>query len=118
MNCSPARHLFDLLHNLGWSISYSEICNYEACMTIETLSAVKDNGFIQFVFDNEDHNTLTVDGHGTFPVIRGVQCVKLASAVQTSSCIPRPKIMPTANIVGKFGFILIVTHDCPKNHFR
>ncbi|GBM82826.1 hypothetical protein AVEN_180914-1 [Araneus ventricosus] len=45
-----------------------------------------------------------------------VQCVTPASAVQTSSCIPRPKIVPTANIVGKFGFIPIITHDWRKNH--
>ncbi|GBN00071.1 hypothetical protein AVEN_69847-1 [Araneus ventricosus] len=30
--------------------------------------------------------------------------------------IPRPKTIPTANIVGKFGFVPIVTHDWPKNH--
>ncbi|GBN73600.1 Copia protein [Araneus ventricosus] len=46
----------------------------------------------------------------------GVQCATPSSAVQTSSCIPRPKIIPTANVVGKLGFIPIVTHDWPKNH--
>ncbi|GBN15158.1 hypothetical protein AVEN_266516-1 [Araneus ventricosus] len=30
--------------------------------------------------------------------------------------IPRQKIIPTANIVGKFGSIPIVTHDWSKNH--
>ncbi|GBM91898.1 hypothetical protein AVEN_112925-1 [Araneus ventricosus] len=83
-----SRHLINLLHNLGWSVSYSEIY----------------------------HNTRTVDGHGTFHVMGGVQCVTPASAVQTSSCIQRPKIIPTANIVGKFRFIPIVTHDWLKNH--
>ncbi|GBN22510.1 hypothetical protein AVEN_239308-1 [Araneus ventricosus] len=34
----------------------------------------------------------------------------------TPPLIPRQKIILTANIVGKFGFILIVTHDWPKNH--
>ncbi|GBN17365.1 hypothetical protein AVEN_149644-1 [Araneus ventricosus] len=45
-----------------------------------------------------------------------VQCVTPASAVQTSSCIPRPKIIPTTNILGKFGIIPIVIHDWRKNH--
>ncbi|GBM45888.1 hypothetical protein AVEN_211959-1 [Araneus ventricosus] len=107
---------------------------------MNTLSEVQDNGFVQFVFDNSDHNTRTVDGHGTFHVMGGVWCVTPVSDVQTSSVeysvqkfsptwgpgppfptlapplIPRQKIIPTANIVGKFGFIPIVTHDWPKNH--
>ncbi|KAJ8897634.1 hypothetical protein PR048_002983 [Dryococelus australis] len=29
------------------------------------------NGFVQFVFDNADHNIRTVDGHGTFHVMGG-----------------------------------------------
>ncbi|GBO38338.1 hypothetical protein AVEN_27084-1 [Araneus ventricosus] len=45
----------------------------------------------------------------------GVQCFTPASAVQTTSCILL-KIIPTANIVAKFGFIPIVIHDWPKNH--
>ncbi|GBN56283.1 hypothetical protein AVEN_87657-1 [Araneus ventricosus] len=75
-----------MLHNLGWSISYSEICKYKTSMTMNTLSEVQDNGFIQFVFDNADHNTRTVDG--PFHVMGEVQCITPASAVQTCSCIP------------------------------
>ncbi|GBM59464.1 hypothetical protein AVEN_131038-1 [Araneus ventricosus] len=123
-------------------------------------SEVQNNGFVQFIFDSADHNTRTVDGHGTFHMMEEVQCVTPASAVQTCSCIPpwngarvcptgggdlpdkgvrcipctkifrdggsgpplepplipRPKTIPTANIVGKFGFNPIITHDCPNNH--
>ncbi|GBM49353.1 hypothetical protein AVEN_148681-1 [Araneus ventricosus] len=101
-----SRHLINLLRNLGWSIYYNEICKYETSMTMNTSSEVQDNGFVQFVFDNADHNTRTMNG---FHMMGRVQCVTPASAVQTSSCIPRPKIIPTANIVRKFGFIPIVT---------
>ncbi|GBN28720.1 hypothetical protein AVEN_221430-1 [Araneus ventricosus] len=160
---------------------------------MNTLSEVQDNGFVQFVFDNANHNTRIVEGHVTFHVMGGVQCVTPVSAVQTCSCIPpwigarlcpkggglfarqgaqpavrgdecneiglklsleyylsttveypvqkfspswgpgppfptlapslipRQKIILTANIAGKFGFIPIVTHDWdefwwPKNH--
>ncbi|GBM42127.1 hypothetical protein AVEN_99051-1 [Araneus ventricosus] len=108
--------LINLLHNLGWSISCSEICKYETSITTNTSSEVQNNGFAQFVFDNADYNTRTVDGYGTFHVMGVVQCVTPASSVQTSSCIPRQKIIPTANIGGKFGFIPIVIHDWLKNH--
>lgn len=111
-----SRHLINLLHSLGCSVSYSEICKYEASVTINTSSEVHDDGFVQFVFDNADHNTRTVDGHGTFHVMGGVQCVTPASAVQMTSRVPRPTILPKATVVGKFGFIPIVTHDRPKNN--
>ncbi|GBM42998.1 hypothetical protein AVEN_88601-1 [Araneus ventricosus] len=65
-----------------------EICKYETSMTMNTLSEVQDNVFVQFVFDNADRNTRTVDGHGTFHVMGGVQCVTPVSAVQTCYCIP------------------------------
>ncbi|GBN35352.1 hypothetical protein AVEN_89263-1 [Araneus ventricosus] len=57
-----SRHLINLLHNLDWSISYSEICKYETSVTMNTSSEVQDNGFVQFVIDNADHNTRTMDG--------------------------------------------------------
>ncbi len=96
-----SRHLINLLHNLGCSVSYSEISKYETSVTINTSNDVQDNGFVQFVFDNADHNTRTVDGHGTFHVMGGVKCVTPSSAVQTSSRIPRPKILPKATVVEK-----------------
>ncbi|GBL77316.1 hypothetical protein AVEN_128510-1 [Araneus ventricosus] len=69
-------------------IPYNEICNYETSMTMNIISEVQDNGFVQSVFDNADHNTRTVDGHLTFHVMGGGQCVTPVSAVQTCSCIP------------------------------
>ncbi|GBN36355.1 hypothetical protein AVEN_191373-1 [Araneus ventricosus] len=83
---------------------------------MNTLSEVQDSGFVLFVFYNADPNTRNEDRHGIFHVMGEVQCVTPSSAVQTSSCIPRPKIIPTANVVEMFGFIPIVTHDCPKNY--
>ncbi|GBL93748.1 hypothetical protein AVEN_166786-1 [Araneus ventricosus] len=59
---------------------------------------------------------LCVDGHRIFHAMGGVQCVTPSSAVQTSSCIPQPKIITTEKVVGKFGFFPIFTHDWPKNH--
>ncbi|GBL78051.1 hypothetical protein AVEN_143357-1 [Araneus ventricosus] len=85
-------------------------------MTMNTSSEVQDNGFVQFVFENANHNTRTVDGNGIFYVMGGIQCVTPSSAVRTSSCILRPKIIRTEKVVGKIGFIPIFTHNEPKNH--
>ncbi|GBM23746.1 hypothetical protein AVEN_271111-1 [Araneus ventricosus] len=82
---------------------------------MNTSNEVEDNEFVQFVFDNADHNIRIVDGHGTFHAVGGIQCVAPSSAIQWSSRIPQPKITPTANVVGNFEFIPSVTHDKPKN---
>ncbi|GBL75462.1 hypothetical protein AVEN_194639-1 [Araneus ventricosus] len=89
-------------------VAFSEISKYETSVTMNTSSEVQDNEFVQFVFDNADHNNRTVDGHGTFHVMGRVQFVTDSSAVQTSFCIPRPKITPTGKVFGKFEFILML----------
>ncbi|GBN71342.1 hypothetical protein AVEN_246386-1 [Araneus ventricosus] len=94
----------------------NEICQHETSVTKTTSSEVQDNAYVQFVFDNADHNTRNVDGHRFFHIMGGVQCMTPSSTVQTISCIPRPKIITTEKVVQKFGFIQILTHDCPKNH--
>lgn len=48
-------HLINILHNLGFSASYNEVCKYEASVTVHTSNEVSAEGFVQFVFDNADH---------------------------------------------------------------
>ncbi|GBL85068.1 hypothetical protein AVEN_221302-1 [Araneus ventricosus] len=97
-------------------VPYSaETAGPTASVTSNTSSEVQDKGFVQFVYNNADHNSRTVNGHEIFHVMGGVQCVT-PSAIQTSSCIPRPKIITTEMVVGKFGFIPVFTQDWPKNH--
>ncbi|KAJ8887626.1 hypothetical protein PR048_013843 [Dryococelus australis] len=86
----PLSDLMQML--LKFSTESDKLC-------INTSSEVQDNGFVQFVFDNADHNTRTVDGRGTFHMMGGVQCVTPSSTVKTSSPVTRPKILPTANII-------------------
>ncbi|GBN06928.1 hypothetical protein AVEN_181213-1 [Araneus ventricosus] len=38
------------------------------------------------VINHNNHNTLTVDGHGTFDVMEGVQCVHFLSSAHNNSC--------------------------------
>lgn len=97
-------NLIDLFHNLGISISYSEVCKYKASVTLET-SNIASEGFVQFVFDNADQKALTVDGYDTFHVMGGVKCVTPASAVKTEITVPRPEVLPNATWLRKFGFI-------------
>ncbi|GBN55884.1 hypothetical protein AVEN_425-1 [Araneus ventricosus] len=74
---------------LASSISYSEICKYKTSMTMNTLSEVQDNGFVQLSSTMKCRSQHSNCGwNGTFHVMRGVHCVTPVSAVQTCSCIP------------------------------
>ena len=64
-----SKFLIDSLHSHGFCSSYSTVLQYErsAAATQGTdISGYKSDQFIQYVADNVDHNTRTLDGTGTF----------------------------------------------------
>lgn len=56
---------------------------------------ITENGFMQYVFDNADINVTTLDGHGTFHALGGIQCVTPHEAVVIDTTIAR---QPTLRI--------------------
>ncbi|KAJ8887374.1 hypothetical protein PR048_013589 [Dryococelus australis] len=75
VECYARYHFYDAstFFCVCCAVSYSVICKYETSLTVNTSSEFQVNGFVQFEFDNADHNTQTVDGDGTFHVMGGVQ---------------------------------------------
>jgi hypothetical protein len=65
-----SRFLIDHLNSLGFCCSYSEVQKYEANAAAALSNKIpcqeSDDPFLQFVADNVDHNTDTIDGRGTF----------------------------------------------------
>ncbi|KAK3092092.1 hypothetical protein FSP39_025112 [Pinctada imbricata] len=64
-----SRFLLDTLNSLGFSASYSEIKRFQSNAAVEQGQSqinLDTNSSLQFVADNVDHNSCTVDGHGTF----------------------------------------------------
>jgi hypothetical protein len=64
-----SRFLIDTLNNLGFSISYTEVMNFlrsAAFANKDIIKQIDTNQFLQFTADNVDHQTITLDGHGTF----------------------------------------------------
>lgn len=49
------------------------------------------DSFVQFVYDNADHESTTNNGHGTFHVLGGIMCVTPSSYVIYNKKIPRVK---------------------------
>ena len=71
-NLFGSRWLLDELFQLGFGISYSEVTrfkpscasNEDSSLNIDRIS--QESSFTQFIADNVDHNTATLDGSGTF----------------------------------------------------
>ena len=67
--CFDSKFLIDTLYSRGFSLSYNEVV-----LTFEMSAAVSDNSsgclseghFTQYMADNMDHNTATLDGLKTF----------------------------------------------------
>jgi hypothetical protein len=82
--------LIDTLNILGFS---SEIKRYLSCAAVEQenhISEVKDYTRLQFIADNVDDNSCTIDGHGTFHgmgIIAG-----LTPGFKCDSAVPRAEV--------------------------
>eukprot|EP00745_Piridium_sociabile_P030468 TRINITY_DN50548_c0_g2_i2.p1 TRINITY_DN50548_c0_g2~~TRINITY_DN50548_c0_g2_i2.p1 ORF type:complete len:334 (+),score=67.94 TRINITY_DN50548_c0_g2_i2:176-1177(+) len=89
-----SRFLVDTLHRLGFCSSYSEVRKFQrnAASTdgLNLLPPVTDNNTIQFVADNVDHNSATLDGRGTFHGMGIIATV--TPGVKKSRQIPRKDV--------------------------
>ena len=63
-----SRFLIDILNSMGFCSSYPEVQRFEssAAMTHGTDFCKTPEQFLQFVGDNVDHNTRSLDGYNTF----------------------------------------------------
>ena len=104
-----SKFLVDTLHQLGFSCSYSEVQKFERSAAVAQKTEVDGftpGHFIQYVADNADHNTRTIDGHGTFHGMGIIACI--TPRIERASVIPPVKI--TAKDLEKVGHINIVPY--------
>ncbi|CAD6209972.1 GSCOCG00012775001-RA-CDS, partial [Cotesia congregata] len=106
--------IIDLLSKLGICATYYSLQLFEAS-TIKNLPEViiDDDTFVQFVFDNTDHNVDTLDGQETFHCLGGIAayCPKENISYQGGS--KKLKKMPTAHEIASLKQIEIVPYQCP-----
>ncbi|KYN50525.1 hypothetical protein ALC57_00165 [Trachymyrmex cornetzi] len=72
---------------------------------------INGDRFVQFIFDNADHNVNTLDGRNTFHAMGGIMCVTPSSAFSAAKTIQRLKNIPSAETIGKFGFIDVMQFE-------
>ncbi|KYN29867.1 hypothetical protein ALC57_00676 [Trachymyrmex cornetzi] len=76
------KKIIDILNHLGVCCSYAEACHYQDCTTLNCQLRFKPETFCQFVFDNADFNTNTIDGANTFHSMGGIRVITPANSVE------------------------------------
>ena len=66
--------LLNLFSALGISVSYKEAILFDVSVITHPSEDYLPSGFIQFIFDNVDHNICTLDGYNTLHAMTGIQC--------------------------------------------
>lgn len=110
--CYGSKVLLDLLSSIGVSSSYNDAIRYESSVTKNTQMTFSDNAYIQFVFDNADHNICTLDGKSTFHAMGGIVCVSPAASVQPDVQVPRNVSVSSSDLVS-LGLRTVVPYSQP-----
>nr|XP_054767556.1 uncharacterized protein LOC129274841 [Lytechinus pictus] len=101
-----SRFLIDTLHSQGFCCSFFEVKRYERRAAISQEAEFPDctgGENIQYVANNIDHNTATLDGSGTF---HGMGIVA-AKTPATGHCKPVPRACVTAEDIAAVGRVNI-----------
>ena len=108
-----SRHLTDTLHTMGFCSSYKEVQRFEssAAAIYGTDFCAPPEQFVQFIGDNVDHNTNTLDGHNSF---HGMGIIAaLTPKIQQPRHIPRMEA--TNEDITKIGSVNIVYYKQPSH---
>lgn len=108
-----SKSLIDCLSNVGLCSPYFETTLFEASIVKNPVNIdISKESFIQFVFDNADHNTSILDGRKTFHAMGGILAVTPFSGATTVANINKLKKLPSAKeTVESFSFLPITTAD-------
>ncbi|KAK7096605.1 hypothetical protein V1264_005881 [Littorina saxatilis] len=89
-HCFGSKFLIDTVYSLGFSSSYREVKTYEmsAAATQEIIVPATDEHFMQYMADNVDHNTGTIDGLNTFHGM-GMMIASITPFIKNRSSIAR-----------------------------
>ena len=73
------------------------------------------DGFLQYVIDNANVNMRTIDGHGTFYSMGGIQCSTPASNSGSVCATKRVLTPPKASVIGSYAEIPIKPYTQPPS---
>ena len=114
-----SKWLTDELFKLGFSVSYGEVLRYKQAVVMtqtldDQINSLKGS-FTQFVADNVDHNTATIDGHGTFHGMGIIaSTITNTSNIINEIRIKRPEKLFKVEHLSNQNIIPIIPYDFPS----
>ncbi|CAH2096778.1 unnamed protein product [Euphydryas editha] len=107
-------NLIDVLSSLGFSASYNAISLFEDSCAFRPARNILPHAFFQFVFDNADFISNTIDGKNTFHAMGGIQCVTPYDIIETDTSLPRVSKKIPASIKSTLGLIPLASYSKGK----
>lgn len=109
-----SRYILDILNAVGFSSSYTEILKMQKFAAVEPQRKKLENAYIQHSWDNADINVRTLNGHGTWHSMGGLECVTPARCAIVTGNLPRGNFKMSAKELGHYGALPIKTYMKPK----
>lgn len=104
--------VIDLLCKLGLCASYHNIKLFELSNIMDSPKMnVEENSFVQFVFDNTDHNFATLDGRETLHCLGGIAVYTPEENISYEGGSKKLKIMPTTGVIASQKRIPIIPYE-------
>ena len=100
-----------MLSKLEMCATNSEAINFESSVAQNAPPSVNDEAYVQFVFDNADYNVKTLDGHGTFHAMGGINCITPAEAVSVNAPVPRTTTSLTIADLSSLGMLTVTPYQ-------
>lgn len=100
---SGSKLIVDLLSNLGVCASYYDVALHEMSAIKAEVTTITPPVFLQYIYDNADHNAQTLDGKNTIHVAAGIAALHPPSSLGTDSPVPKLKKLPLASEVASIG---------------
>lgn len=109
-----SRFLIDVCHALGFCASYNEVNKFASSSAVsqsDIIQGLQQNNSLQFVADNVDHNSCTLDGHDTFHGMGIIASVTPGSYTDT----PIRRMTVSADDLRNLGKIDVYHYRQPTN---
>ncbi|GBP85751.1 hypothetical protein EVAR_97247_1 [Eumeta japonica] len=110
-----SKTVINILAKLGVCASYHSITLHEISAIKSNVIKIEPSAFLQYVFDNADHNPSSLDGLNSFHCMGGICCVTPSQALTTFGEVSKLDRLPTATAISEEGKITL--EKLPTNQF-
>lgn len=110
-----SKTIINMLAKLGVCASYHSVALHEISAMKSNVIKIEPSAFVQYVFDNADHNPSTLDGLNSFHCMGGICCVTPSTALTTFGEVAKLDRLPTAVEISEESKINI--EQLPTNEF-